>query len=106
MRDFFRGIVSNDCTRSAGQRFQDTLATVADPAFSLFKIIEDGKWVGNIYSVVFKTQDDKLALFVDVFQMNLAHPLVANGSNWNARKKKFFQSFFSEFKSYLASPGI
>jgi tetratricopeptide (TPR) repeat protein/predicted nucleic acid-binding Zn-ribbon protein len=104
--DFFRGLVSCDCTKPGGQAFQTTIGTVIDPGFFLFKIIENGKWVGNIYSVVFKTQDGKFALFVDVFQINLSHPLVAQGDNWNGKRDKFVQAFFKELKSYLASQGF
>jgi len=104
--DFFRGLVSCDCTKPGGQAFQTTIGTVIDPGFFLFKIVENGKWVGNIYSVVFKTQDGKFALFVDVFQINLSHPLVAQGDNWNGKRDKFVQAFFKELKSYLASQGF
>ncbi|MBI4706921.1 MAG: M20/M25/M40 family metallo-hydrolase [Candidatus Omnitrophica bacterium] len=104
--DFFRGIVSCDCTKPGGQAFQNTLGTVVDPGFLLFKIIESGQWAGNIYSVIFKTKDGKFALFVDVFQINLGHPLVAQGDTWNKKRERFIAAFFQEFKSYLASQGF
>jgi len=104
--DFFRGIVSCDCTKPGGQAFQNTIGAIIDPGFFLFKIIENGRWVGNIYSIVFKTQDNKFALFVDVFQLSLQHPLVAQADNWNGKRDRFIHAFFKELKSYLASQGF
>lgn len=105
--DFFKGIVSCDCTKPGGQAFQTTIGTIIDPGFFLFKVIENGKWVGNIYSMVFKTKDNKFALFVDVFQINLNHPLVAQSNGgWDKKRQRLTQTFFKEFKSYLASQGF
>ncbi|MFA5345689.1 MAG: tetratricopeptide repeat protein [Candidatus Omnitrophota bacterium] len=106
MADFFRGSISSDCTAYGGSKFQDSLGTITDPAFFLFKVVEKGKWVGNIYSLVSKTQDGKFVLFVDWFKIAKDHPLASKDNSWDNKRKQFMKAFFEQFKIYLASQGF
>jgi len=43
---------------------------VADPAFFLFKVIDQNhKWVGNLYSLLTRDKDGKTFLFIDMFSL-------------------------------------
>ncbi len=105
MADFFRGSISGECTSYGGIKFKESIGQVTDPSFFLFKIMEKGKWVGNVYTVAAKTSDGKYALFVDWFKINRKHPLVTN-AQWEDRRKRFIKNFFTQLKSYIASQGF
>ncbi|MCD6539975.1 MAG: MFS transporter, partial [Candidatus Omnitrophica bacterium] len=111
LADFFRGDVSCDCSSfrsiledSTYTKFREAaISSVVDPAFFLYKIIEDEKWIGNVYSLVCKTEDGKFALFIDWFKINTNHNL----SHANTViKEKITQEFIRQFKIYLASLGF
>ncbi|MFA5276351.1 MAG: hypothetical protein WC417_05615, partial [Candidatus Omnitrophota bacterium] len=105
MADFFRGSISRECTSYGGVKFKESIGQVTDPAFFLFKVIEKGKWVGNVYTVAGKTEDGKFALYLEWFKLAREHQLVAN-TLWNARRAQFMKDFFSQFKAYLATQGF
>ncbi|MCM8826792.1 MAG: tetratricopeptide repeat protein, partial [Candidatus Omnitrophica bacterium] len=104
--DFFAGNISCDCTKLGGQAFHNTIARVIDPGYFLFKIVENGHWVGNIYSVIMKDKDGKYYFFLDVLQINLNHPLVKEGDTWNKGRIFFVKSFFRQLKYWLAFEGF
>ena len=100
--DFFSGFISNDCTANMGMHFFDFLTTKLDPAFMLFKIIENGRWVGNLYAIVLKDSGNEVIL-LDSFQLNMQHPLLnASGGQLN----NALETFLERFKSYLSQQGF
>ena len=109
LADFFKGWVSIDCTRNTDgdyAHFLDTQAFVMDPACFLFKVIEENKWVGNIYTFAFKDKDGKFYLFLDMFQINDSHDLVKNGEGEEEVRREFAKRFIRDFMSYLGSQGF
>jgi len=110
LSDFFKGWVSEDCTRNTDgeyPHFLDTQAFVMDPGSFLFKVIEENKWIANIYTFVFKDKNGKFYLYLDMFQVKDGHPrLVQNGEGQEELKREFSVRFIQEFMSYLGSQGF
>jgi len=109
LADFFKGWVSQDCTRNTDgdyPHFLDTQAFVMDPGCFLFKVIEDNNWISNIYTFLFKDKDGKFYLYLDMFQVKEEHPLVKNGEGQEELKREFSRRFIQEFMNYLGSQGF
>ena len=109
LADFFKGWVSNDCTKNADgayPHFLDTQAFVTDPACFLFKVIEKNKWVGNVYTFAFKDKSGAFYLYIDMFQLNLEHPIVKSNHDWQERRIKFCSQFLKQMTGYLGSAGF
>ena len=101
--DFFSGSISIDCTAIGVMHFSDFLTTKLDPAFMLFKVVENGRWVGNLYTMVLKDSDGKEAFLLDSFQLNTNHPLL------NASDGQFndtMATFLERLKLYLSQQGF
>jgi len=103
--DFFRGCASFDCTARRGEegtvgQFSQTMAVVPDPAFFLFKIIENKRWIGNIYSLVTKDKDGKTYLFIDMFSISPAHTMT------EVQKKQMARRFFEAAAQWAGEIGL
>jgi chromosome segregation ATPase/Zn-dependent M28 family amino/carboxypeptidase len=109
LADFFKGWVSDDCTRFISgdhPHFLDTQAFVMDPAFFLFKVVEKNEWIGNVYSFLFKDKNGKFYLYVDMFQLDGSHPITKTDSDKQAHRIEFSSRFIRELSSYLGSIGV
>ncbi len=102
--DYFKGECSADCTKGDGLKFQETMSWAADPAFLLFKIMENGKWVGNIYSAIFKDANGKTFLFLDSVQIKIGHTLDAGARE--SYRKTFAEGFENALLAYLGNAGF
>ncbi|MBU0547832.1 MAG: M20/M25/M40 family metallo-hydrolase [Candidatus Omnitrophica bacterium] len=99
--DFFSGHISEDCTRS--MYFFRFTTTKLDPAFMLFKVVEDGRWVGNLYTMILKDSEGNEALLLDSFQTRMEHPLLKAS---DGQIKDTLKTFLERLKSYLTQEGF
>ncbi|MGA2775344.1 MAG: M20/M25/M40 family metallo-hydrolase [Candidatus Omnitrophota bacterium] len=109
LADFFKGWVSNDCTKNTDgdhAHFPDTQAFVMDPACFLFKVIERNKWVANIYTFAFKDKNGKFYLYIDMFQLNLQHEITKSNQDKEEWRVEFCSRFLKELIGYLGSLGF
>ena len=67
--DILRGVASGDCTAINGSAFYNTIPQfLFDPGFLDFKILQDDKWVGNVYAIVAE-KDNNPVLIIDAIQL-------------------------------------
>ena len=101
--DFFRGEISEDCTaESWNLHFADTVGLPTDPAFLSFRLVENGKWLGNIYAIVLKDASGKFVFFLDNMPIRMSHSITGTQSKSN----KLIQNFYHKMKVVLENAGF
>ncbi|MDP2629504.1 MAG: M20/M25/M40 family metallo-hydrolase, partial [Candidatus Harrisonbacteria bacterium] len=101
--DFVRGEISEDCcAEHRNLHFNDTVALPTDPAFLSFKLVENGKWIGNIYSMILKDGDGKFIFYLDNMPVRMSHQLTNN----QAKADKLINGFYQKLKELLETSGF
>jgi len=101
--DFVRGEISEDCcAEHRNLHFNDTVGLPTDPAFLSFKLVENGKWIGNIYSIVLKDQDGKFIFYLDNMPVRISHPVTTT----QAKADKLINGFYQKLKAVLEASGF
>ncbi|MFA6599522.1 MAG: hypothetical protein WCU74_00720 [Candidatus Omnitrophota bacterium] len=108
LTDTARGEVSGDCTRenTSPSVFSITVGLPADPAFLSLKAVENGRWIGNVYAMLFVTAEGQKVVFLDQIVIKLSHRMIAGGSEWDRRKHRFAVGFLRGFRRWLAASNV
>jgi hypothetical protein len=101
MEDSLRGLVSDDCERDS--HYFDTLSFLFDPSLLIFRIKEEGVWVGHIIGIVAKDEEGNPVLVVDVVQLGLEHR-VLNGKK--SMPRKFALKLLEGLEEYAKKAGF
>jgi len=74
-----RGTISCDCTDIiADYAFHETIPQhLLDPGFLNFRLFQDDKWVGNVYCLVVKDNNDTPIFIIDAVQTSETHKFPA-----------------------------
>lgn len=103
--DFVRGEISQDCCSERGPNvihFSDTVGNPTDPAFLSFRLVENGKWIGNIYAIVLKDQEGKFIFYLDNMPVRIHHPVTTT----QAKADKLMKGFYQKLKELLEASGF
>ncbi len=101
--DFFRGEISEDCTSELwNMHFTDTVGLPTDPAFLSFRLVENGRWIGNAYAIVLKDSSGKFIFYLDNIPVMLRHP----ATTVQVKSDKLIQNFFKQLKPVLENAGF
>ncbi|MCG2708144.1 MAG: M20/M25/M40 family metallo-hydrolase, partial [Candidatus Omnitrophica bacterium] len=102
--DFFKGYISQDCLKDHETYSPKAIGWVMDPAIPNYKIIENRKWIGNLYAVICKDKEDKVILWIDSVQFKMEHALVTNKES--KEREVFVKNLVEELRIYAGREGF
>ncbi len=103
LSDFVRGEISEDCcSEHRNLHFNDTVGLPTDPAFLSFKLVENGKWIGNIYSMVLKDEEGKFIFYLDNMPVQMSHQT----TNAQSKADNLVNGFYPKLKELLEASGF